>query len=261
MKTSERHKVILQIINQRNEVTVSDLAEALDVSESTIRRDLLELESEQLLRRTHGKALSTKTMDTVLNRSGFQDRMVSFINEKKAIARYAASLVEDGDTVFIDGGTTCSLIARHLNTRVGLTVVTNSIKVAADLADSQGIEVFVTGGFLRSDTLSLSGFRSNDYLDCFHINKMFFGASGVTIEEGATAQKIGESQLRQKVAEQSDKVYLLVDHSKIGHEALCQVLPLKDIDVLITDEGLSPKHKDTLTAVGLEVVTVKVDPS
>jgi Transcriptional regulators of sugar metabolism len=192
MFNEERKKEILSAISDKGNVKVSELSKAYNVSEVTIRKDLQELEEEGLVKRVHGGAVldhSIKFEPT------FSEKADKFINEKSIIGKAAAALIEDGDTIALDAGTTTLQVAKHITAR-NLTVVTNSLDIAVELAEKQNIEVIVVGGILRLETRALVGPVADMALDNIRVDKAFVGTNGISLNYGLTTPNIIEAQTK-----------------------------------------------------------------
>ncbi len=227
---SERHQKILEIIEKKQFVSVSDLADELFVSEPTVRRDLAFLEADGLIRRSHGGAASKQGTDTPFTyREGKVPRV------KLNMSRAAASLIEDGDTVFIDGSTSCRHIADHLEGLSGVTVVTNGVPIMAKLSQLSDITVYSTGGQLIKNSQSYAGVRAQLFVTDFYFDKMFFSSSALDSAGNITDYSLPETQLRRSVFERARKKIFLCDSSKLDTSCGYFVASLRDIDTVVSD--------------------------
>src|SRR4051794_15408273 len=178
-----RRDLILDRLRTSGSVLVGDLSADLATSDMTIRRDLKLLEGEGLVRRIHGGAL------LVPNRAyepTFREKSRQFVDEKRRIGAAAAALVEPGDTLILSPGTTTMQVARHLREARNLTVITSAVNIAAELAGDPDIDVVVTGGRMRGTTYALVGSLAEETLRGLHVNKVFLGGNGLTVEHGLT---------------------------------------------------------------------------
>lgn len=227
---SERHQKIIEMIENRNFVSVSDLANELYVSEPTVRRDLAFLESQGFIRRSHGGATGKSGNDTPFDyRTGKVPRV------KLNMSRAAASLIQNGDTVFIDGSTSCRHIADHLEGLSDVTVVTNGAPIMSKLCQIPGITVYSTGGQLIKNSQSFAGMRAQLFVTDFYFDKMFFSSSAVDKSGNITDYSLPETQLRRSVFERTRKKVFLCDKSKYGIMCGYFVASLNDIDIVISD--------------------------
>lgn len=230
---------------------VAELSEVLGASESTIRRDLDQLQEQGLVERVHGGAAITE--------SGGEPaaplRATAYATQKLRIGERAASLVEDGSTVLISGGTTTEAMLGFLGDKAGLSVVTNSLNVATGLAKSTDAEVIVLGGLLRRDELSLLGHVTVQTLQEFQIDTVFTGAYGIDAERGLTGMNIGETQTDRALVESAVRLVVLADSSKLAQRGRVRIAPVDAISTLITDDGADPENVGVLREKGVDVIT------
>ncbi|MDU2063660.1 MAG: DeoR/GlpR family DNA-binding transcription regulator [Sporomusaceae bacterium] len=231
MFAEERKAEILQLMKIGQTVKVIELCQHFDVSESTIRRDLQEMEDEGLLQRTHGGA--------ILAQSGyefsFHEKEVRHLNEKQQIAKYAASLVKDGETILLDAGTTTLEIAHFLQNR-SITVGTNSMDIAQKFADDATVEVLLIGGTFRKSPRSLVGYLANESLKRLHFDKVFLAANGVDLLKGVTTPNATEAETKRYMMLAAEERILAVDHSKLNQKSLCKICDLAELSFMITDQ-------------------------
>ncbi|HBF35770.1 MAG TPA: Cro/Cl family transcriptional regulator [Firmicutes bacterium] len=249
----ERHTVILNILNESGRCRVIDLARKLAVSEVTVRQDLDVLEKQGLLNRTHGGAI-------LVGKRGFERSFhieeTAFQDEKARIGREAATLISDGETVILDVGTTVTEVARNLQIRKGLTVVTNALNIAMLLEEAPEVTVLVTGGTLRAKQHSLVNPFGQFVLDRVQVDVAFIGVNGIEAEHGVTNVNMAEAEMKSLFLKAARRRILVADSSKIGNVALAKVAGLQDIDLLITDEQADPEEVARLKDKGLEIKLV-----
>lgn len=233
MFAEERKTEILQLVKTGNPVMVTSLSQRFGVSESTVRRDLQELEDNGLIQRTHGGAISVQTGFEL----SFQEKGIRFLAEKQQIASMAASLVKDGETVLLDSGTTTLEIAKLLRTKT-ITIATNSMEIAQVFSDDAHVETLLLGGTLRKNTRSLVGYITNDALRRMNFDKVFLAANGIDAEIGITTPNLSEAETKRYMLHSGKEKILVADHSKIGQRSLCQICGLEELDLLITDPGI-----------------------
>lgn len=251
MFVEERQRRILERLRQGQGVTVAELSAEFGVSESTIRRDLRALERSGLLQRTHGGAVP---IDGTLAEPTFLEKSAQRMEEKMAIARAAAAMVQDGESLTLDAGTTTLAVARLLRTRRRLTVVTNSLQVAAELSDAPGIELVVTGGTVKGNTLALVGPTAERALAEVNVDRVFLGTNGIHVERGLTTPTQAEAAVKRRMIASARQVVVVADHTKLGRVAFATFAPLASVHVLITDRGADPEAVRQLTAQGLQVI-------
>ncbi|MGC8787865.1 MAG: DeoR/GlpR family DNA-binding transcription regulator [Anaerolineae bacterium] len=255
VETNEKRKLaILEELANAHRVLVSDLSQKFGVSEVSIRRDLEELEARGLLRRVWGGAVSVP--QTILEWS-FNEKMMMHKEQKERIGRAAAALVKDGDVIIMDSGTTVVHVARHISrdilTSGHLTVITSSLPIVRELGCWKGVHLILLGGIYLPQQEVVAGPQSIACLSGLHADKMFLGAGGLSLEVGATTATVLDAEVDRACVKASDQVIAVIDSSKIGRKGLATVVPLTDIDILITDDGAPPDFVAQVTALGVEV--------
>lgn len=246
---AERHRRIEELLRERRVVRVSALSELMGVSEVTIRRDLEALEHRGMLERTHGGAVSAQRLRT---EAAYREAASIRTDEKRAIGRIAASFVETGDTLYLNGGTTTPQVVGHLQTSV--TVITNSVAIALEAAD-RGLELLLVGGHYRAPSNSVVGPFATEALRRTHATKAFLGVEGVSLSSGLTTPAAAEAEVAALMIEQTrGKVVVVADHSKIGTVADFVIAPLERVDALVVDDGIPSEYVRDLTDAGIEVV-------
>jgi len=250
MFAEERKSKILEILEGKNRVTVNELTESLNVSESTIRRDLQELELTGLLKRTHGGAVKGE-------HTGFEPTMAEKeeenIDEKKYIGEKAAALIEDHDTIILDAGTTTLEIAKHIKAK-NITVLTNSMLIALELSKNKDVEIVVTGGNTRKETLSIVGPLTDMMIRNFRVDKAFIGANAITLKDGCTTPNIQEAHTKKMMTLSAKEVYVVADHSKFGKVSFASIVKLDEIDAIITDAQIDRQVVDRFRQEGVDIL-------
>jgi DeoR/GlpR family transcriptional regulator of sugar metabolism len=241
----ERRAKIVEMLKYQRALKVSVLTQTFGVSVETIRRDLEFLENEGFLKRVYGGAIRKGVFG---EEPAYDKREVINLDAKKAIAMEAAKLIENGDTVFIDIGTTCLEVAKLLSDRKNLTVLTNSFMIAKEMTDFPGCRVFLLGGELRKGELSVSGFLTSTNINLFNADKAIIGAGGVTLESGITDYHPEEAYVRRVMIDRSKYCVVVTDSSKFGVVAMNFVCPLEKIGVLVTDDSITEEMKLSLEA-------------
>lgn len=252
MFAEERKHQILHYIEQQDRASVGELSEAFGVSEVTIRRDLKELEQEGLLRRTHGGALSNRP-DTAFEPS-MLEKESSFAGEKERIVQKAAAMIQSGETLFLDSGTTVLALARLLPPIPGVKVVTNSNPVLQTLSSVESLELISTGGTVRPGTQSLVGPFAEQVLQSIHVDRLFLGMNGVHPERGLTTPNLMEARMKQWMIRSAREVVLLCDSSKLGQMSFARVAPVQAVHRLVTDTGASKETVRAIEEHGVEVI-------
>lgn len=247
----ERRTTILDRLEQEGKVQVVQLAEQLNVSTETVRRDLDRLEKEERLRKVYGGAVKVRS-DTF--EPPFQKRTEIRKHEKSAIGKLAASLVKDGETVMLDHGTTTVEVMRHLMDRSGITVITHSVSALMMAMEGfKGKFIFV-GGEVDVDKQSSAGIMTESILDQFKVNKAFISVSGISMMDGLTDCDLTETYMSKKMIKQAEEVIVLTDHTKFGITTFAKVGKLDDVSMIITDQGCTKEWINYLTDKGIELL-------
>lgn len=255
MIPAERHEKIRVELEKNRFMSVSELAEELGISISTVRRDLVDLENMGKIIRTRGGAALIGS-EFKVEEMAQSSRAVKHIEEKKLIGMKVAELVEYSGCIVLDNGTTTLEVARNLRPSQPLRVITDSIEIAYELRDRNNITVLVTGGILRHDAYNLYGTFAEHMLESVHAQVCILGASGFTIKEGLTKHDVEALPVRKKMIEISHKIICIADSSKFGVTGLVSVCPADRVDVLVTDSGIDLEFKKSLEDMGIEVIIV-----
>jgi DeoR family fructose operon transcriptional repressor len=248
---AERHRRIQALVDERHVVRVSSLSDVLGVSEVTVRRDLEALERRGLLERIHGGAVGAKRMRS---EPRYLEAMTTYPEEKRLIGLASAALIETGDTIFLNGGTTTLEVFRHLDTP-DVRVVTNHVGIAMESAD-RDVEVILVGGDYRPPSNSLVGPFATENLRRVTASRAFIGAEGVSRRSGVTTPSTAEAELGALMIERTrGEVVLVTDHSKMGTVADFVICGVDRIDHLITDGGIEEDYRAELAEAGVDVIT------
>jgi len=244
---SEREHSILNRLMVQGAVSVADLSSELEVSEVTIRSDLSSLEERGLLSRTHGGALPS------IHPHIFQRQNMN-IEEKHRIAKAAAGLVEDGDAIMIEAGTTTSLLPRYLAGKRDILIITNSIPAFESAKSNPALKITLVGGEFRDSTDSFVGRITLDTIRRFNVRCAFVGTDGFSLKSGITTHLIEGGDVISVMRERAENLVLLADSSKYGKTGIVTILPLSQINTLITDTGLSDAVKEELSQIPLHII-------
>lgn len=250
MKAAERQLRIRQMLETRDFVDLETLCHELDASESSVRRDLDMLEEEKVLRRVYGGAVSMLTPPARAFDYNVETGRLS--NEKDRIARVAAGLIEPGQTVILDGGSTVAAVARELSTK-SLHIVTNSLPIAESLETLRNIELTLTGGYLDPRLRVMLGPFCEQMLGAIRADAVIMGVGSIT-ETGFCNNNTLVVGSEQKMIEIAGKVIIVADHTKFGRGGMIPVAPLNAADIVISDKDLAPKYVELLRANGVEVL-------
>lgn len=253
MFLEERQEQIMQRLKERQSVRITDLVKDFGVTRETIRKDLYELEKKGLIRKVHGGAVLNKAELTNAE-PPYHKRSLLNPEEKERIAKRAAEFVENGDTLYLDIGTTTLMLAKQLKAKENLTIVTNSLLIAMEFGNEPNHKVVLSGGDLRAGELSLSGPAALLSLQDYFVDKAFIGVAGVAEESGFTDFHVQEAELRKFMLRRAKETYVLADHSKMYITAFCKSADFQDVDVVITDSGTLPDMVKMLQNQGVEVV-------
>lgn len=254
MFVEERKQQILTALHRKPAVRVAELSRALRVSTASIRRDLSELERAGLLKRTHGGAVTPRLATLEPSLAEKEDR---YQTEKVAIGVLSAGFIEEGDTIFLDAGSTTRQIARELGHRRGLTVVTNALNIAWDLASSE-LEVVLIGGQIRRGILSMVGPLAEQAIASLHVDKLFLAANGIHLEKGVTTPNVNEAQTKRAMLARAGHVILVADHTKFGRVTFSRICGLEQVHEVVSDDGLSASTASAIQDLGPKVHIAKV---
>jgi len=234
MLAEERRQKIIELINQNNIVKVNELSEKLNVTTETIRSDLDKLEKQDVLKRTHGGAVAVDNQQEL----SFNIRKDKNKKEKKEIAKKAVSLINDGDTVFLDASSSAFYLAEEILNLQNITVITNSNTIVTELAKNEGITVISTGGMLRRNSLSFVGPLTNTNIKNYNANKAFLSCKGVSVKHGATEVNELESETKKNMVEKSEEVYILAKVTSVNEVGLSQFASIEEINKVITSDEI-----------------------
>lgn len=251
MFAEERQREIMKALNIQGTVRVSKLSKLLHVTDETIRRDLEKLEAENKLKRTHGGAiLFTENSDDDIP---FIEREILNKKQKLSIAKTAAALIEEGDIIFLDAGSTSLYLAKVLHD-FPITIITNSLLIAYELSSKKKINVILTGGNLTHSSLSLVGLATVRSIQNYHIKKMFFSCKGFDKEWGISDSNEQQAAVKRAVIDMSDKKILLMDYSKVEKRSFVYIDSAQALDFIIVDSKSPKKYFDAEQLSGVEVI-------
>jgi DeoR family transcriptional regulator of aga operon len=245
------------MLETRDSVHVTELAKAFSVSEVTVRSDLTVLAKQGLVARVRG---GVRPLQQGQSEVGFDLRLRLEVDRKRAIARAAAAMVDEGEAVAIDASTTGYYLALELRAKRELVVVTNGLLVATALADAPGITVLVTGGLLRLSAMSLVGDLGTDVLRTTRINKGFLGARGLSLERGLMDLNPDEVRIKQEMADACEQVFGIFDGTKWHRSALLAFVATEDLAGIITDSSAPADEVNAWRESGVNVVVVDQGP-
>lgn len=234
MYPKERQKQILDLLTEQDMMKLTDLSTHLEVSMETVRRDIQALVVQKKIEKFYGgiKLAATSEQESLI-----AARMQEHIDEKEKIARVAVQYIEEGDTIFLDSGSTTYPLAKYIKGRQKLTVVTNSLPIVNELIDSE-VDVLLIGGKLRHSEKSITAYDMLFQFDYLNIQKAFICTSGISLENGLSDYDIDEIRTRRQIMKNSKQTYVLCDHSKFGRDVTIKTCHLAQIDGIMTDDGL-----------------------
>lgn len=251
MLAEQRHQLILQALRSGGTVTVTDLSGQLGASAATVRRDLLKLEEDGLLTRVHGGAVIEE------DPAPFAEAAEAQVPEKDAIAAHAASLIEEGQSVILDSGTTVHRLARLLHGR-RITVITNNLGVYEELVQDENVELMLLGGMVIRESRMLDGFMAEDNLRQVQADWLFMGACGVRAGGQVMDTTVAEVPARRAMIAAADKVALLADGAKFPGTGMVKICGPEELDVVVTDTSSDPATCTALEEAGVRVVRASV---
>jgi DeoR/GlpR family transcriptional regulator of sugar metabolism len=252
--TRQRRQAILEKLAESQEMSVAELSRFFGISEVSIRRDLEHLEQTGLLQRKHGGARLTRQL------SIFEARLYQNVEVKRALAGSAVQLIQPGEILLLDSGTTVLEVARHIPESLleegNLTILTRSLTIASELRLRRQTRLVVLGGIYVHDYDDFVGEQVEQAIEQFHVHRLFLGVDGVSLERGLSTDNILEAGLFKKMAESADWVIVTVDSSKIGVNKLQSILPVSAVDVFVTDDGAPESFVEALKEQGIDVILV-----
>jgi DeoR family transcriptional regulator of aga operon len=249
----ERQRAILEMLNREGRVLVTDLAERFHTSQVTIRKDLEILHSHGRIHRTHGGALPAR--DGALEDPSLREKEKLHRREKLLIAAAAASMVTEGQVVILDSGTTTTAIARALRSFQRLSIITNAVNIAAELAGSS-LEVILTGGTLRMNSFSLVGPIAEETLRRLNADILFLGVDGFDVQSGLSTPNLLEAKVNRAMMDVARLTVAVCDSSKFGRRSLSLIAPPSQIHRVITDRTAPKSDVAALRKAGIEVTLV-----
>jgi DeoR family transcriptional regulator of aga operon len=250
MLNEERRRAILDMMQHDGRVLVADLAEQFQTSQVTIRKDLEILHVRGLVHRTHGGALPTR--QGALEDPTLREKAKLYRKEKLAIAIAAARLVAEGQVVILDSGTTTTEIARALRNSKNLTIITNAVNIAAELANSS-LEIILTGGAVRKNSFSLVGPIAEETLRRLSADILFLGVDGFDVQYGLSTPNLQEAKVNRVMVEIAKRTVATCDSSKFGRRSLSLIVEPSALHHVITDHGIRKADMKALKRAGIEV--------
>ncbi len=253
MMAEERRTQILQIVRSTGRVKVNALANRFNTSAVTIRNDLNELHQRGLVLRSHGGAVLP---DTILRESPVNERLRTHSDEKRRIGAIAATLINDGEIIILDSGTTTLEIARQIKLKHGLKVITNGVNIAAELLDARDVQVFIVGGTVRGESASISGHLTEEMFEQFCADKLFLSGAGCDLDFGVSGANLEETMVNRAMLQISREIILVADASKFSKRSMSRIAPFSEIDTVISDTSLDEEIQAKIRAQGCNLILV-----
>ena len=253
MMAEERRTQILQILHAQGRVKVDELKNRFGTSAVTIRNDLNELSLRGLVQRSHGGAVRP---NTILRESPVRERLRTHSDEKRRIGAMAATLINDGETIILDSGTTTLEIARHIKNKQSLQILTNGVNVAVELLDATGIQTFIVGGTVRGDSASVVGRSTEEMLEQFAADKLFLSGAGCDPDFGVSGANLEETMVNRAMLRIAREVILVSDSTKFSKRSMSRIAPFGEIDIVISDTGLQPELQEKIQSYGCKLILV-----
>jgi len=253
MMAEERRTQILQIIRSAGRVRVNGLATRFNTSAVTIRSDLNELHQRGLVLRSHGGAVLP---ETILRESPVHERLKAHSDEKRRIGAMAATLIDNGETIILDSGTTTLEIARQIKKKPGLQVITNGVNIAAELLDARDVQVFIVGGTVRGESASISGHFAEEMFEQFSADKLFLSGAGCDLDFGVSGANLEETMVNRAMIRIAREIILVVDSSKFSKRSMSRIALFSQIDTVISNTSLDEEVQEKLRAIGCNLILV-----
>ena len=253
LTTIERRQEIVEQTNAVGKVDVAELAEKYQVSTVTIRNDLNSLDKKGLVVRSRGGAVMNSRIAKELS---VKEKHCEHLSVKQKLAAVAVSLINDGESIILDSGTTTEEIAKRLHAHKNLVVMTNGLNIATELAATQDTEVIITGGTLRKKSLSFYGRQAESSLSNLRFDKVFLGVDGIDEKAGLTTHFEHEANLNRMMCDISKEVIAVTDSSKFNRNGFYIISSLDAIDTLLTDSRIPQSYKDYLEEKRINLIIV-----
>ena len=255
--TEERRSIILNTLHDEGKVSVVSLVETFGVSEVSIRKDLAILEEKQLLIRVKGGAINIYQFGEYDDNS-ITDKQKLHTREKQILGKYAASLINENESVIIDSGTTMMEIAKNLDHLKRLTVITNSLDIAITLNRYDKFSVVLLGGNMRALSHSTVGMLAEHAIKNFYCDKLFLGVDSFNLKDGLSTPNIEEASLNQAMIAAAKEVIAVFDSSKFGKRGFAHIAKLDKIDMIITDSNISDEYRQYIESAGIKLEIVQL---
>lgn len=255
--TSQRREQIGRMLRERGSVQVPELAKLFDVSTVTIRKDLRFLENQGTATRSYGGAI-LKEHSISETEVAIEQKQTLHAQEKSSIGAAATALIEPGDSIILDSGSTTMQMATHLGGKKDITVITNGLNVVNELSRHEQLDVMFVGGTLRRKNMSFFGRHAESALKDLHVDKLFLGVDGFHMDRGITTHFEAEAVLNRLMCEVASEIIVVTDSSKFGQVCLHKILALEGISRMVTDQNIPTDYADGLERLGIEVIIADI---
>jgi len=255
LSTIERRQKIVLLTEEQGNVSVKHLADTFDISTVTIRNDLNELNKLGLIVRSRGGAVPSNRLTKELS---IKEKHKENHKVKQMLAKVVAKLINDGDAIILDSGTTTEEVAHSLTSKKNLTVMTNGLNIANELSRSDSCDVFITGGRLRKKSMSFYGAHAEEKLQYYNFNKVILGVDGIDIDRGISTHYEPEASFNRAMCENAETVIVVTDSTKFGKTSLHSILQLASIDILVTDSNITQAFIDEFKRLNIELHIVDI---
>lgn len=256
--SKERRNSILEELHQQGRIDVKECAKKYEVSEVSIRTDMEYLERKGLLIRVKGGAIS-RALVTDEEELLVEHKAREHSQEKKAIGKAAAALISEGETIILDSGTTTLEVAKCLGGFKDLTIITNGVNIAMELAKYPQLSVIMLGGYMRSQSLSITGMNAESTLKDYYVDKLFLGVDSISLDKGLSTPSADEASINRTMIECSKEVIAVFDSSKFNKRSFANICQPSTLGTVVTDEGISKEAAAGLVNAGVRIIAVKVD--
>jgi DeoR family fructose operon transcriptional repressor len=251
MILNERQQKIFDILKKEKSISVKSLLNRLFVSDSTLRRDLTLMQNQGIIYRTHGHAM---LLDPTSSESSILVRVKTRVKEKNAIAIACSKLLANDDSYFIDSSSTAGYVLPHLEQYQNVTVVTNGLNNAAILTNTPNVKVYLPGGIIYSNTNSVLGIDTSDYIKRFNCNAFIFSCGGISLKAGVTEVSLEQALIKREMLHQSKTHILLVDSSKFDKTYLCQTANFEALNYIVTDKMPTKAYRDAFEQANVKLI-------
>jgi len=251
MLAEQRRQRILELIQEDGSARVTALSRLFKVSEPTIRQDLQKLAADDFVIKSHGGAV-LKTIPQQVRSLSLQH--LENMDRKLLIGRKAAEYVNDGDSIILDSGSSTTEVAKNLNGKRDLRIITNALNIALLLGANPSFEIMMTGGEFKAPTLSLTGEKAAAFFNQIHVDKLFLATGGISEDNELTYPGLSDIPVKRAMIDTAGEVYLVADSTKFGRHSFASLGSIKLVNYLITDSGISPDVRTTLQKLGVTVI-------